>query len=139
MLFNLFLNLILKHYFFKNVFQCVVWKKNQKYCLTMVYLSLKYCGNPEDYPPTLGITPPTLGITLNPEDLQPFPPWEVNPHRADFIKKGTFSVHSFNDDYLSIWAQVAKNTFFIKSTVSDMLMRRCWRIEFYLYYWINYN
>ena len=42
-------------------------KKNQKYCLTMVYLSLKYCGNPEDYPPT-------LGITLNPEDLQPFPP-----------------------------------------------------------------
>ena len=43
----------------------------------------------------------------------------INLHTADFIKKGTFSVHSFNDDYLSIplSAQVARSTFFMKSPV----------------------
>ena len=37
---------------------------------------------------------------------------------ADFIKKGTFNVHSFNDDYLlSRSAQIAKSTFFMKFPV----------------------
>ena len=34
-----------------------------------------------------------------------------------FYKKVNFSVHSFNDDYLSLSAQVAKSTFFMKSQV----------------------
>ena len=41
--------------------------------------------------------------------------------QIQLIKKGTFSVHSLNDDYLSIVlylsAQVAKSTFFMKSPV----------------------
>ena len=43
---------------------------------------------------------------------------------ADFIKKGTFSVHSFNGDYLSIPRGLrAEGTFFMKFPVPAFHIR----------------
>ena len=49
--------------------------------------------------------------------------FKINLGTADFIKKCTWSVTSFNGDYLSMCTQVAEGTFFMKSPVHKHFMK----------------